>query len=184
MANANVATPNNPTSGNRFANSSVTIEAAAPAARISFRATPKGAKDFGKTLGIDLPTKPGLSASNSSLSALWIGPDEWLIIDTKNSINSLMPRRENANFCATDVSHRNVAFIISGDGAENTLCASCPRDLSPAAFPVGTASRTIFGKAEVVLLRIGKTSFRLECWRSFSPYVWDLLIDGAQDAHI
>ncbi|NKB50686.1 MAG: sarcosine oxidase subunit gamma [Rhizobiaceae bacterium] len=184
MAKANVATRDNPTSGNRLANASVSIESAPPASRISFRATPKGAKDFGKTLDLDLPVKPGQSTSKSTLSALWIGPDEWLIIDTKNPIDKLMPRRENANFCATDISHRNVAFIVSGNGAENTLCASCPRDLSLSAFPVGSASRTIFGKAEVVLLRTGKTSFRLECWRSFSPYVWDLLVDGAHDAHI
>ena len=90
----------------------------------------------------------------------------------------------NAQTSITDISHRNVAFLLSGEGATNTLNSGAPRDLSLDAFPVGCASRTIFGKAEVVLLRTGKTSFRLECWRSFAPYVWDLLCDGATDAHI
>ncbi|MEP1209472.1 MAG: sarcosine oxidase subunit gamma family protein [Rhizobiaceae bacterium] len=184
MAKASVAKRSNPVDGNRFANAAVTIETAPPAARVSFRATARGATDYGKKIGIDLPTKPGESVSKAGLSALWIGPDEWLIIDVKKSVEKLMPSRENANSSATDISHRNVAFLLSGDGAEATLNSAAPRDLSLAAFPVGCASRTIFGKAEVVLLRTGKTSFRLECWRSFAPYVWDLLTDGAQDAHI
>jgi len=184
MAKAATATRNNPVTGNKFANASVSIETAAPAARISLRATTRGAKDYGKKIGIELPTKPDQSASSSGLCALWIGPDEWLIVDDKKPIEKLMPSRENAHYCATDVSHRNVAFLLSGDGAENTLSASAPRNLSVTTFPVGCASRTVFGKAEVVLLRTGKTSFRLECWRSFAPYVWDLLVDGAQDAHV
>ena len=184
MAKANAAARSNPVDGNRFANASVSIETAAPAARISFRATAKGAKDYGKKIGIDLPTKPGESVSKSSRSALWIGPDEWLIIDEKKSAEDLMTGGENANSSVTDISHRNVGFLLTGAGAENTLSAAAARDLSLAAFPVNCASRTLFGKAEVVLLRTGKASFRLECWRSFAPYVWDLLVDGAQDAHI
>ena len=184
MAKAATATRMNPVSGNKFANASVTLESAGPAARVSLRATSRGASDYGKKIGLDLPKKPGQSESKAGLSALWIGPDEWLIIDEKNPIEKLMPGRENAQTSVTDISHRNVAFLISGDGAVNTLSAAAPRDLSLAAFPVGCTSRTIFGKAEVVLLRTSKTSFRLECWRSFAPYVWDLLVDGAQDAHV
>ena len=178
---AATAERNNPTAGNKFANARVAIESAAPAARINFRATTKGAKDFGKTIGLDLPTAPGQVAKKGSLTATWIGPDEWLIIDDKQSIDALMPRRENAQFSATDISHRNVGFLLSGEGATNVLNSACPRDLSLSAFPVNTGSRTIFGKAEVVIIRTGRNAFRVECWRSFSPYVWELLLDGARD---
>ena len=184
MAKAATATRTNPVSGNKFANASVSVESAGPAARVSLRATSRGATDFGKKIGLDLPKKPGQSNSKAGLSALWIGPDEWLIIDEKNPVEKLMSGKESAQTSVTDISHRNVAFLVSGEGAENTLNAAAPRDLSLEAFPVGCASRTIFGKAEVVLLRTGGTSFRLECWRSFAPYVWDLLVDGAQDAHV
>ena len=171
----------NPIAGNKFANARVSIEAAAPAARINFRATAKGAKDFGKTLGLDLPTEPGQVAKKGSLVATWIGPDEWLILDEKKPIEEVMPRRENAQFSATDISHRNVAFLLSGDGAAAVLNSACPRDLSLSAFPVNTGSRTIFGKSEVIIIRTGRNAFRVECWRSFSPYVWELLLDGAKD---
>ena len=182
MAKAAIATRDNPVAGNKIANAHVQVQAAPEAARISFRATEKGAKDFGKMIGLDLPTGPGKAATKGGRAALWLGPDEWFILDQKRPIEELMPKRENANFSATDISHRNVAFEVSGQGAEATLNAGSPRDLSLAAFPVGTACRTILGKAEILLWRTGRTAFRVECWRSFSPYVWDLLLEGSKDA--
>ena len=178
---AATAVRNNPVVGNKFANAHVSIESAAPAARINFRATPKGAKDFGKAIGLELPTKPGQVAKKGSTLAVWIGPDEWLILDDKKPIDDLMPSRENAQFSATDISHRNVGFVVSGEAAALVLNSACPRDLSLSAFPANTGSRTIFGKAEVVIIRSGRNAFRVECWRSFSPYVWELLLDGAKD---
>jgi len=47
---------------------------------------------------------------------------------------------------------------------------------------VGACSRTIFGKAEIVLYRTEDDTFRVECWRSFSEYVFGLLAEGAEDA--
>lgn len=174
----------NPADGKKLANASVTIETAGHASRLSFRATSKGATAFGKSLGLALPSEPGATSAKGGKHALWLGPDEWLIIDEKQPDVSLMPKLANKKFSATDISHRNVAYIISGSGAESLLNAGCPRDLSLKAFPVGTASRTVFGKAEVVLYRTATNTFRVECWRSFAPYVWALLVDAAKDAHI
>ena len=50
------------------------------------------------------------------------------------------------------------------------------------AFPVGACSRTILGKVEIVLLRTADDAFRVECWRSFSDYVWTFLTEAARDA--
>ncbi len=174
----------NPTDNQHFANSSVSIVAAAPSSRINLRATSKGAASFSKSFGLQLPEKPGAVVSKAGKSAFWIGPDEWLIVDEKAAIEDLMPKGAATEVSAVDISHRNVAYALTGPGAANVLNAGCPRDLSLAAFPVGTASRTIFGKAEVVIYRSRKETFRLECWRSFAPYVWALLTEGARDAHI
>jgi sarcosine oxidase subunit gamma len=34
-----------------------------------------------KALGVKLPVKPKTSASTGGRTALWLGPDEWLVID-------------------------------------------------------------------------------------------------------
>jgi len=83
---------------------------------------------------------------------------------------------------ATDVSHRNIAILVSGSGAAAAINAGCPQDLSLNAFPVGACSRTIFGKIEIVLLRTAEDAFRVEVWRSFSEYAFGLLAEGARDA--
>ncbi len=170
--------------GERFANKAVLVETCPPASRTSLRATPSGAEAFEKALGFKLPQKPGETSGKAGKHALWIGPDEWLLIDEKNVDETMVPKLPNKGFSAVDVSHRNTAFIVSGEGAVNTLNTACPRDLSLEAFPLNTCSRTIFGKAEVVLLRIKKDTFRVECWRSYAPYVWTFLQEGAKDAHL
>ena len=167
-----------------FANASVSLSAAPPASRISLRATPTGAKSFAKSLGMDLPSAPGETASKRGVNALWLGPDEWLLYRESKPEETMVPRLANENFSAVDISHRNTAFVISGEGAQNVLNAACPRDLSLTAFPKGTCSRTLFGKAEIVLHRTQNDTFRMECWRSYAPYVWAYLLDAAKDAHI
>jgi sarcosine oxidase subunit gamma len=42
-------------------------------------------------------------------------------------------------------------------------------------------TRTVFGKAEIVLWRSGEQVFRLEVWRSFSRYVVHLLHEVARE---
>jgi len=184
MAKPAIALRLEPLADEKHATKYVSIEAAPAASRISLRATSKGAKTFEKSLGFALPKKPGKSASKNSKHALWLGPDEWLIIDEKNADQTMVPRLPNPEFSAVEISHRNAAVNISGVGAISTLNAGCPRDLSLTAFPVGACSRTIFGKAEVVLYRTGDASFRMEFWRSYAEYVWGYLIDASKDAHI
>ncbi len=184
MAKSPKATRVLPNQDHLTSNAFVTLEAAPAASRISLRASPRGAAAFAKNIGFDLPAKPSTSKSKSGVVALWLGPDEWMVFSESEPEKSLQPRRDHREYSATDISHRNTAYIVSGSGAQATLNSSCPRDLSQATFPVGACSRTILGKAEVILYRTGKEKFRVECWRSFAPYVWGLLVSGAQDANL
>lgn len=167
--------------GREFHTGAARIAVLPPAERISLRAPVASVSALSKALGLDLPVKPKASASNGGRTALWLGPDEWLVIDqTGDPLAGCAGVK--ALHSAVGVSHRNVAFSVSGAGAEATLNAGCPQDLSLAAFPVGACSRTILGKVEIVLLRTGEDAFRVECWRSFSDYVHDFLIEAAVDA--
>ena len=86
----------------------------------------------------------------------------------------------NAAHALIDVSHRNVAFEIAGPRAAAALNAGCPLDLHETAFPPGTATRTLLGKAEIVLIRPGSQPvYRVECWRSFATYVHGFLLEAA-----
>jgi sarcosine oxidase subunit gamma len=167
--------------GARAGSSTVSIKVAAPAYRLSLRAKADAVTELSQALDISLPQVPKTSTTSALRAALWLGPDEWLVIDQGESNLMDACATVSAPHSATDVSHRNTAITVSGDGAEATLNAGCPQDLSLAAFPVGACTRTVFGKAEVVLLRVTDDTFRMECWRSFADYVFGLLDEGARD---
>ena len=153
-----------------------------PAERISLRAPEASVAALSKALGVALPKKPKTSSAKDGRTALWLGPDEWLVIDEAGASPLADCAKVKALHAAVDVSHRNVAFSATGAGAEATLNAGCPQDLSLVSFPVGAATRTILGKVEIVLLRTAPDAFRVECWRSFSDYVFAFLCEAARDA--
>jgi sarcosine oxidase subunit gamma len=170
--------------GRSLAAGTVTLVAATPASRLSLRAPELSLPSLSRALGLDLPQAPkaSVTAADGRRHALWLGPDEWLVVDEDGGDLAAAAAGATALHAAVDVSHRNVAILVAGAGAEACLNAGCPQDLSLAAFPLGACSRTVLGKVEVVLLRTGPASFRVEVWRSFSDYAWDFLSEAARDS--
>lgn len=178
---ADLANRTSPLSGFHSGSSTVRLEAAPPAERISLRARAEDVAALSSALGVDLPVRPKASASAHGRSALWLGPDEWLVIGEVGT--GLMQAAQNSGVLhsATDVSHRNTAILVSGPGAAEAINGGCPQDLSLEVFPVGASTRTLFGKVEIVLLRTAEDAFRVEVWRSFSDYAFGLLAEAARD---
>jgi sarcosine oxidase, subunit gamma len=181
MPDAQTAERTLPLTGRMAATAQVSITPAEPAFRMSLRVRPDALSAMSKALGLSLPVKPKSSETKSTRSALWLGPDEWLIIDSARNPMDDAAKAKALN-SAVDVSHRNTAIIVSGAAAEATLSAGCPQNLSLMAFPIGACSRTILGKVEIVVLRTGPQAFRVECWRSFSDYVMTYLSEAAKGA--
>lgn len=153
-----------------------------PAERVSLRAPAASVAALSKALGVTLPKAPKTSAATGGRTALWLGPDEWLVIDETGKDPLADCAGVKALHSAVGISHRNVGISVAGPAAAATVNAGCPQDLSLAAFPVGAASRTVLGKVEIVLLRTAEDTFRVECWRSFSDYVFTFLSEAARDA--
>lgn len=155
------------------------------AARFSLRGGPDAVAAASSAFGVALPTTACRAATAGNRSALWLGPDEHLLI---------APEAEHAAIAAAlasglattphslvDVSHRQIAFTAQGPHAAWLLNSGCPLDLDLSAFPVGMCTRTLFTKAEVLLWRTGAESFRVEVWRSFADYVVGLLDEAARE---
>ncbi|MCB1464288.1 MAG: sarcosine oxidase subunit gamma family protein [Nitratireductor sp.] len=185
MADSNMIERIQPLADRAFATTGLSLSPATAAERVSLRADEETASAIGVMLGLELPKKPKTSTKTGSgdLTALWLGPDEWLLIaELGTDLAGRLATVENGTFSAIDVSHRNTAITVSGSRAVDTLNSGCPQDLALAAFPVGGASRTLLAKSEIVLLREAEDRFRVECWRSFSDYVWKYLVDAAKSA--
>ncbi|MCO6405751.1 sarcosine oxidase subunit gamma family protein [Aurantimonas endophytica] len=155
--------------------------------RLSLHASAESLPGIGAALGLDLPTRPKATTVNEGIAALWLGPDEWLLLDDRAAPGDEgEPGTMSASLAAVpgismvDVSQRNVGIAIEGPAAEAIVAAGCPQDLRLRSFPVGAASRTVLSKAEIVLRRTGEERFEIECWRSFADYVWTFLEEAAR----
>lgn len=156
----------------------VAISAVPAISRFSYRGS-DGIAAVRSAFGVELPTRPGGSAISGDHAALWLGPDEWLLLapegETVAAQQSLTDALADIPHALVDISHRQVGLRLEGSGAARLLNAGVPLDLSLAVFPVGMVTRTIFEKAEIVLWRTNAESFRIEVWRSFAPYLFALL---------
>ncbi len=168
--------------GREFSAKGVKLAVLAPAERISLRAPAASVAALSKALGVTLPKAPKTSAVKDGRTALWLGPDEWLVIDEAGGDPLADCAGVKQLHSAVGISHRNVGISVTGPAAAACVNAGCPQDLSLAAFPVGACSRTVLGKVEIVLLRTAEDAFQVECWRSFSDYVFAFLAQAATDA--
>ena len=138
-----------------------------------------------KASGLKLPAKIGGTTKTATQLITKFGPDEWVVSDDPKASGKLskLAAKLSKDFVmsATDISHRNVGFEISGPMASRAVNVGCPLDLSLGAFPVGKATRTVFENAPIQLYRAGETEFHIECWRSFAPYLRDFLLAYSRD---
>ena len=164
----------------------VAIRTLPPESRFSLRLPMRAIADAGEVAGFRLALAINRRAQNGARWSARLGPNEWLIGGPKAGAAAIAGEIEEALagqiHALVDVSHRNVAIEIAGAEAAAILNAGCPLDLAAEAFPAGSATRTLLGKAEIVLIRAGQAPvFRVECWRSFATYVHGFLVEAARD---
>ena len=155
-----------------------------PAARHILRGAPAVLDAAGNALGLSLSMPACRASMSAARVALWLGPDERLLLGEESSAIETATRLHQAlhqqPHSLVDVSHRQVAFAITDRQAPTVLATGCPLDLDPIAFPVGMCTRTVLAKAEIVLWRRADDSFHLEVWRTFAPYVRQLLQEAGR----
>jgi sarcosine oxidase, subunit gamma len=168
-------------SGPRF-----TLSEAPLAARFILRGGEGARLACGIALGAEPPVRLGPAGERVRRAALWLGPDEWLLIaegaDSAPLGEMLESVLDGTAHSLVDVSHRQIGLVASGPAAARALNGGCPLDLDVKAFPTGMATRTLFDKAEIVLWRRAQVTFHVEVWRSFAPHVAALLAEAARGA--
>ena len=168
------------------ASAPVVIRPMAAQARFSLRLNEDDAAAVGSAGGFRLDMPINTRVGSAEQSATRLGPNEWLLIGPDGDADLIAGQIEAALdgrfFVLVDIGHRNVGIEVSGPRAADVLNSGCPLDLAQAAFPTGMATRTLLGKAEIVLMRLDDTpAYQVECWRSFSTYVHDYLQEAARE---
>jgi sarcosine oxidase subunit gamma len=156
-----------------------------PAARFILQGDGDVRAAAGNVWGVTLFDEPCRARTNGGRAALWLGPDEQLLLGAASESESLAGQLATAlaghPHSLVDVSHRQLALEVSGHHAGALLSVGCPLDLDPTHFPVGMCTRTLFAKAEIALWRTGDNRFQIEVWRSFADYVARTFIEASRD---
>lgn len=136
--------------------------------------------------GLDLPTEPNTVTSATDLAALWLGPDEWLVVGPPGHEHALeasirAPVADRGG-SVVDLSANRTTIELHGPGARALLASGCTLDLDARAFGPGACAQTLFARVDVILWRADaepEPTFRLLVRPSFAAYVAAWLVDAA-----
>jgi sarcosine oxidase, subunit gamma len=161
------------------------LKALGPVVRFAFYGDARARAAALSVWGGDFSEQSCRAHVHATRAALWLGPDEYLLLDfsgagaNPNTQASLELAMADVPHALVDISHRQLALEISGPNAATILNGACPLDLDLAEFPVGMCTRTVLAKADIVLWRTRPNVFHLEVWRSFADYVTGILSEIA-----
>lgn len=121
-----------------------------------------------------LPAEPLASAGRDPL-ALWVSPDQWLLVSESTSATDIAERCGQALgdvlHNATDASDALVCFLVEGPGARDLLAMGSGVDFDVSAFRPGRCVRTRFAKMAVLINATGEERFELLFDRSAADYL-------------
>lgn len=167
----------------------ITIRELPFAAQLNFRADPgdnRVAEAIRKALGFGLPKEPNTAFSAGGRSALWLGPDEWLIVGGEGE-EALLQRvlrtaLGDAFGSVVDVSAHRTVIEVSGLAARDALAHGCPLDLHPRHFTPDRCAQTLLAKAHVIIHQVNdRPTFHLYVRTSFAGYAADWLLDAMSE---
>jgi len=154
--------------------------------QVNLRADPKDAglmQRLAEALGFALPVVPNTVASKDDGRALWLGPDEWLVVGPDGQQQALKQTLRNgldgAFGSIVDVSANRTLLEIGGPKARELLAHGVPIDLDARSFGLDRCAQTLLAKAQVIIERPDETAFHLYARTSFASYVADWLLDAA-----
>lgn len=139
----------------------------------------------GRALDLLLPAEACQSTMQDDVNALWIGPDQWLVICRKTDAPDILKKLEEAlegiHGSVTDVSAGRAVFRLSGPSVLDVLAKGCPLDLHPRVARPGFVAGSVLAKITVHLHLRRADVVDLYLGRSFADYLWAWLEEAGMD---
>ena len=134
-------------------------------------------------LEVTLPTTPNrlVAARVAGRLAIWLGPDEWLLVDRGE------PAAMEAQVAAVvgphagtvvDVSAQRSLLELEGPRVPDLLAAGSSVDFDPSVFDVGSVAQTVLARVDVIVGRGGPQTWHVAVRASFARYLLDWLTDA------
>ena len=137
-------------------------------------------------LGTSVPLEPNTLIQRQEVTALWLGPNEWLILTSpdqrQQTAGDLASSVSYFPAAVTDVSSSQTVINLQGPRVREVLNKSCTLDLHPRAFVPGRCAQTNLAKTTVIVWQLDDPlSFEVIVRRSFADYLARWLADAARE---
>ena len=134
--------------------------------------------------GLNLEMAPNTIVNDNEKFALWLGPDERLVILPKDQIMTvgmnLERELQGIHYSSVDLSSGQIILDLKGEEVLNILSKGCSVDLHQKYFNVGQCVQTSIDKINVICFPLGNNYIRVIVRRSYS----EALIEWFKDAYI
>ena len=137
-------------------------------------------------LELELPLVANRFVSSDSVTVLWYGPSEWLVLAPPDAATELVPRLQQSLgdtlAQVTDVSGGSTVLDIRGNRARELLNKACTIDLHPSVFATGHCVQTSFAHATAAIYQYEDApAYRLIIRRSFADYLGTWMLHAANE---
>jgi sarcosine oxidase, subunit gamma len=137
-------------------------------------------------LGVSLSLQTNTVSTGAAVTALCLGPDEWLLLTPPATEHQFTARLRDTLgglwFAGTNISAGQTILHLHGNFALHVLRKGCSLDLHPRVFKPGSCAQTLVAKAGVLIHHIDESpSFDLIVRRSFAEYLALWLKDAATE---
>ena len=135
-------------------------------------------------LGVDLPKAPRTSHSFGNIKALWLSPDQWLILSARDRAAELTAELTKAltglHSLAVDVSDMRCIIRLEGEGAREVMMKSTSLDFTDEDFTAGYVRRVRFAEIAALFNIVEEHVIDIYVFRSYANYAWDFLLKAAR----
>jgi sarcosine oxidase subunit gamma len=157
---------------------SVGADEADLAAQVSVRVAGELASELG------LPTEPNTWTRSDGREAIWLGPDEWLVVSEDEPPETIVPdllsRLAGRHASIVDVSAGRAVIDLTGPRRLDVLSEGCGLDLHPRSWRSGMCAQTLLSRV-AVLLQEREDATRVFLRPSYSGYLVTWLAEVARD---
>ena len=145
--------------------------------------------NIGKNLNLLLPTEANTSTIGDKLTAIWLSPDEWMII-TNDLVKKDTNEYQLNELLFNDISKKNLGAVIDvtdqfvqleikGKNIYEIFSAGSPFNFNEFKDKKGSSAQTILNHIDVIVHNKGDEIVNLFVRRSFAKHLWSWIKDCA-----
>ena len=175
---------------NEFKQESVSVKEISPIMKINLRGKKREfLTSVGKNLNMILPTEANTSSMSDKLTAIWLSPDEWMIVSNE-IVNKDTNKHELYEMLFNCISKTNLGAVIDitdqfvqlelkGENIYEIFSAGSPFNFNEFKEKKGSTTQTILNHVDVILHHKDENVVNLFVRRSFAEHLCSWIEDSA-----